>query len=488
MYNFETLVEEHKEYGIVTAVKKPIVIVNGLPSVQLSEIVVTEGGAPGQVIALDEEKVELLFFESTNIEVGSKVTRSGTKLTIPVSDRVLGNLITPLGKNLITHKVPQYKESRIIDIPPLSIKQRAPVQESLFTGVSIVDNTVPLGKGQRELILGDRKTGKTSFLFSTLKTQIQQGSIVIYAMIGKKINEIKRLQNMLEEENLLDQVVIVASRADDSPSLIYITPFSAMTIAEYFRDSGKNCLVILDDLSTHAKFYREISLVAGRFPGRDSYPGDIFYTHARLLERAGNYNVNEEKTAAITCLPVAETTQNDLSDYIVSNLIGITDGHLLFDVDNFIKGRRPAVNPFLSVTRVGRQTQSILRQEISQELITFLTSYEEALTFSHFGAELTDEIRTTLKKGSELYAFFDQPATLSVPIQVQLVCFGLIWSGIFSKDVSLLAEVRNGLVSSYSENGEAGDLINDITDCKDIQTLLKNVVKNKESLSRYITI
>ncbi len=215
------------------------------------------------------------------------------------------------------------------------------------------------------------------------------------------------MRDFIIQQQLYDQVVMIVTTSQDSPSMIHIAPFSAMTLAEYFRDQGKEVLIVLDDLTTHAKYYREVSLLVKRFPGRDSYPGDIFYTHARLLERAGNYQVADQQVA-ITCLPVAETTENDLTDYIVSNLIGITDGHILFDHTEFIKGRRPAINPLASVTRVGKQTQSELEQDLTQQLTQFIGKYRRSVNYSHFGSELSEEIRKLLKLGEEVYRFFTQ--------------------------------------------------------------------------------
>ena len=287
---------------------------------------------------------------------------------------------------------------------------------------------VPLGKGQRELIIGDRETGKTDFLLQTMLSQARQGSVCIYAAIGKKKIDIKKVEEYLTNNNIMKDTVLMITSSVEPLGVIYLTPYSAMTLAEHFRDSGRNVLLVLDNLTTHAKFYREIALLSKKFPGRGSYPGDIFYTHSRLLERAGNY-----KTASITCLPVAETVEGDISGFIQTNLMSITDGHVFFDKDLFAEGRRPAINYFLSVTRVGRQTQTKLRWGLNRELNSLLTLYEKAQRFSHFGAEVSEGIKTTLETGDKIIKFFDQPIGKIMQLNVQIVLFSLIWLGVIKE-------------------------------------------------------
>ena len=228
----------------------------------------------------------------------------------------------------------------------------------------------------------------------------------------------------------MKSTIIVASSLEDPAGIIFLAPYAAMTIAEYFRDLGVNVLIVLDDLFTHAKFYREISLLGKKFPGRNSYPGDIFYTHARLLERAGNF-IHDKTEASITCLAVAETQSGDLSGYIQTNLMSMTDGHIYFDNDLFAQGRRPAINPFLSVTRVGRQTQTDVQRQINRELISFLTLFDKMQSFSHFGAEATASVKHTLATGEKIYSFFDQTELSLLPSTLQIYLFCLIWSGLW---------------------------------------------------------
>ena len=243
----------------------------------------------------------------------------------------------------------------------------------MFTGMTLVDLMIPLGRGQRELVLGDRKTGKTQFLLQAALAQASVGTVCVYACIGKKKAEILRVKEFFAKEGILDKTVIVASSSQDSTGEIFTCPYTAMAVAEFFRDRGQDTLVLLDDMTTHAKFYREMSLLLRKFPGRDSYPGDIFHIHSKLLERSGNFVIKKdgnEMDVAITCLPAAETIQGDLTGYIQTNLMSMTDGHIYFDNELFFKGRRPAINPFISVTRVGYQTQTSLRKEMWAALVS----------------------------------------------------------------------------------------------------------------------
>ena len=364
-----------QEIGYVEKTTNAIIHASGLPNAKPGEIVVFENGELGQILGLTQDLIEILIFSVTPPRTGDKVARTNQFLEIPVGTELLGNVISPLGYSLENLKnIKKPKESMQIYSNPEGILKRKTITRQLETGVSIVDLVLPIGYGQRELVIGDRKTGKTNFLLQTVITQAKKGNICVYAAIGKKMIDIKALKEFFAKNNILKNVVIVASGSEHAPGITYIVPYSAMTIAEYFRDSGKDVLLILDDLSVHAKFYREISLLGKRFPGRNSYPGDIFFRHAALLERGGNF-ITEKGERAITCLPVVETAQGDLSGYIQTNLMSMTDGHLYFDSDMFTKGQRPAINPFLSVTRVGRQTQTPVQRQINREVLNFLTLF-----------------------------------------------------------------------------------------------------------------
>lgn len=426
---FHKLLEDTGEVGYVEMVSHELAYVSGLPSVHAKELVVFETGQLGQILALTQDHAEVLVYSKTPLQVGIRTARTGKSLQIPVGEELVGHIIDPFGNPLFSSEdFISPKDYRVADIHAGGINTRMKIEQTLETGVSVVDLMIPLGKGQRELIIGDRETGKSDFLMQTLLTQARQGSVCIYCAIGGKKIEVKKIDEYLINNNIKKNTIVVTSTSMDPLGTIFLTPYTAMTIAEYFRDMGKNVVLVLDNLTTHAKFYREISLLAKKFPGRGSYPGDIFYTHSRLLERAGSYNVNG-KEVTITCLPVAETVEGDISGFIQTNLMSITDGHIFFDKDLFSEGRRPAINYFLSVTRVGRQTQSKLRWGLNRELNSLLTLFDRAQRFAHFGAEVSEGIKSTLQTGDKIVKFFDQPMGKIVPLNIQILIFSLIWVG-----------------------------------------------------------
>lgn len=476
MRDFNTYLTETEEIGYVEQVADSIIYVSGLPNIKPEEIVIFETGEFGQVFTIDTETVEILIFSQNSVKPGTRVTRTNETLRVPVGTELLGKVIDSLGIPIESTKPSKMPSLTMpVNSVPQGIIKRKAITKTLETGVLIVDMAIPLGHGQRELIAGDRKTGKTSFLTKTILNQTRQGNICIYAAVGKKKIDVKKIQEFFEKQGVMDKMVIVASGSEDATGLIFLTPYTAMTISEFFRDQGKNVLLVLDDLSTHAKFYRELSLLGRRFPGRNSYPSDIFYTHARLMERAGNF-ITDKGEASITCLPVAETTQGDLSGYIETNLMSMTDGHLYFDKDLFYLGRRPAINPFLSVTRVGRQTQSNLRREINREIISFLNLYEKMQSFIHFGAELNENIRATLLTGARIIQFFSQYTNEVVKINVQIVLFGMLWANLWeNKELITIREDMQKVIHAYDQD-------------KKIQELMDNIVTQNDSFNKLLRI
>ncbi len=482
---FEELMEKTGEYGVVYQVSHPIVFIEGLPKVKTNEVVMFETGQKGEVFTINRGKIEARVFSHEPIRVGTRVARTDQLLSVPVGPELLGQTITPLGEPLDpTVSFTPPKELRNLDVKPLGISARQKISTPLATGITLVDLLIPLGRGQRELIIGDRKTGKTSILMTTIRKQVDEGVVAIYAAIAKKKSEIKKLQAFFEAEGITDKVIIVATSSYDSPSLIYQTPYAAMSIAEYFRDKGQHTLLILDDLSTHAKFYRELSLLARRFPGRDSYPGDIFYVHSKLLERAGNFKHADPliKEVSITCLPVIEIVEGDFTGYVSTNVMGITDGHIYLDSNIYYQGMRPAVNIPLSVTRVGRQAMDKLSREVNKNLTAFLTNYDKVLNLSHFGQELTDDVKRDLRLGDMIYKLFNQAYQITVPFSVQLILLSMILQDCIPNKEAL-EKVRNGLINAYTFPHYGGQrLIFDIKNTKEIKEFNENVLKNKEKL------
>jgi F-type H+/Na+-transporting ATPase subunit alpha len=444
MLTFEKALKDTSEIGIVSQVIHVLALVTGIPNARIDEIVIFDNGEMGQVIAINQH-AEILMLGRGEVKVDSKVARTGKFLDVAVGPELLGKVIDPLGNSLyepFTIANPVYHP---IERTPDKILNRDLIREPLVTGVPIVDLVVPLGRGQRELLVGDQKTGKTAFLLQTVANQASHGNICVYSAIGKKKTSIRRFAKRFKDWGVDKNVVMVASGSSDSPGLIFINPYVAMTIAEYFRDQGRDVVLILDDLSTHAKYYREISLLGKRFPGRNSYPGDIFYVHSRLLERAGKF-----VKGSITVLPVVDTVLGDLSGFIQTNIMSMTDGHLYFDTEYSNLGRHPAVNPFLSVTRVGFQTQTGLTRDVSRKLSAFLVEIEKLRQFLHFGAELSEETLKTIATGERLIAFFNQPTEVVIPLNVSVFVVAAIMGGIWrDAEISVMKAIIDTFRSEY---------------------------------------
>lgn len=484
MKNFNYYLESIKEVGFVEKASSAIIRVSGLPKIKPDEIVIFEDNKIGVALSCSPENVQILVFSKDPIGHDMKVVRTNETLQVPVGNELLGKTIDPLGNPLTAMKAYRKpSQFRNVNNVPSGILSRKTIDKQFETGVPVVDLVMPLGVGQRELIIGDRKTGKTNFLMQVILAQAKQNNICIYAAIGKKKLDIKDAEEFFRKQGISDRIVIVATGFNDPIGLIYLTPFTAMTIAEYFRDEGHNVLLVLDDLTTHAKFYREIALLEEKFPGRNSYPGDVFYTHAKLLERAGNF-VTEKGEKAITCLPIAETMQGDLSGYIQTNIMSMTDGHLYFDSDLFAKGRRPAINPFLSVTRVGRQTQSTLKRSINREILSFLTISEKMQNFTHFGAELTDSTKVTLAIGEKVVQFLSQSQSTVIPVNLQLLLFSLLWDSILqNKNVEPIGADIDKILDSYSKKSDLNKEINQmIENTPSFNDLLKIMREKGEAL------
>lgn len=482
---FNELLEKSGEYGVVYQVAHPIVFIEGLPKVKSHEVIVFETGQKAEVFAINRGKVEARIFSHEPVRVGTMVTRTDQLLSVPVGPEVLGHALNPLGEVLDSNvKYTPPTTLRDLDAKPAGISGRQKITKPLITGVSLVDLMIPLGIGQRELIIGDRKTGKTSLLMTTIKNQIFEGNTVIYAAIAKKKSDIKKLQEFFEHEKVMSKVCIVATSSYDSPTLIFHTPYAAMAIAEYFRDQGINTILVLDDLSTHAKFYRELSLLARRFPGRDSYPGDIFYVHSKLLERAGNFKHKEKGEVSITCLPVVEIVEGDFTGYISTNVMGITDGHIYLDANIYYQGMRPAVNVPLSVTRVGRQTLDKLSREVNKELTAFLADFSKLQSVSHFGQELTDDVKKSLRLGDMINDFFSQPYQEIVPHKVQLIIVSMIMQDMLQGKEDLV-KAKKALIACYYDRSKQ-KLIYDLTEAKELKDFNETVLKHKKELSELI--
>jgi len=469
---FEQLLNKFEEVGIVEQVNGSVVTVSGLPSVRMREIVVLEDGKTGVVFALKEGVIQILIFSPTPVRIGEKVARSGCFPAYKPDENLLGKTISPV-PNVFSDDKNIYP----YETAPLGVKDRTLINQQFHTGVMLVDMLITLGKGQKELVIGDRKTGKTSFVQQSVISHAMSGGICVYTAIGKQSNEIKRMENYFREIGIIEKVIIVLSQASDSAAEIFFAPYAAMAIAEYHRDLGKDVLVVFDDLSAHAATYREISLAAGRFPGRNAYPPDMFYVHASLLERAGSY-----KKGTITCLPIADTALGDISGYIYTNLMAITDGHLYFDLELYNAGQRPAISPFLSVTRVGRQTQSTLGQEISRRLTRFLVQVKEIQDLAHFGSGLSEANQKTLSLGKRIYTILDQRDEQIAHVNLGYILFAGVWGNIWvEKTEEQLHEIRSKAINRYYSQPNFKQIVdNMIEKSSNLNDLIANLVQAGE--------
>jgi F-type H+-transporting ATPase subunit alpha len=485
MDDFNKYLEKKGEIGYVEQIVHSICYVKGLPQAHPGELVVFESGDLGQVFSLNRDDVEVLLLTRGVINLGNRVARTGEPIKVAVGNALLGRIIDSLGRPLDGGGALKDVGWRTISQRPPAIMERVQVQKPLETGVGLVDTVVPLGKGQRELVIGDRKTGKTQFLLQTILSQARKGAVCIYAVIGQRNVDIKRLGEFFKEQEISANTIVVGSSSSDPSGLIFLTPYTAMTIAEFFRDNGMDVLLILDDLTSHARYYREISLLAKRFPGRSSYPGDIFYIHARLLERAGNF-----QKGSITCLPSAESILGDLSGYIQTNIMAMTDGHIYFDIDLFTQGQRPAVNPFLSVTRVGHQTQTPLQRDISREVLSFLVENERMKSFMHFGAEVGENIRTILNLGDRLTSFFNQRALETVPVNVSMLILAGLWTGIWKEiEIGKMERQMEQITLDYqTDKNYKKEVDNFISSSERFSQLIDNLRQNDEIILKKISM
>lgn len=474
---FEEALKTFAEVGFVEEIHQAVIRVTGLPHAHVDEVVLFENGAKGFVYSLDDLTIDVILINDESVSIDERVARTGKPVTIDLSPETVGQAIDSLGSPIgYTTPVTGKKVTRLLFSPVPGIGARVPIVDSFKTGLAVVDVTIPLGRGQRELVLGDRKTGKTQLLLQILRNQVSTGSICIYCAIGKRETEIFELIQELKNPLYKNSVITIASSGREGVGKIYLTPFAAMAVAEYFRDLGKEVFLILDDLSTHAQFYREMALIARRFPGRSSYPGDIFHLHAQLLERAGAFQLSNGKRASITCMPVAQSVFGDITGYITTNLMSMTDGHLYLDTEIFDEGRRPAVNPFLSVTRVGHETQTPLLRDLSREVTSFLITYRRAQEFSHFGSEVSISVRDTLIRGKLVYALFDQSSDILLPVEYVAFILAHIWAGSMKNiDVDeLKLKIPKGLKKLASDPTYKASFDN-ILQSKDFKELVSKV-------------
>ncbi len=411
------------EVGTVISVGDGIARIHGVERAMAGEMLEFPNGLYGIALNLEEESVgAVLLGRSTQIKEGDTVKRTGRIISVPVGDEMLGRVVNSLGQPIDGKGPIAAKQFSPIERLAPGVTDRSPVKEPLQTGLKAIDGMVPIGRGQRELIIGDRQTGKTAVAIDTIINQKGLGVICIYNAIGQKQSTIAQVVRTLEEAGAMEYTIVVAAGASDPAPLLYISPYSACTIGEFFRDTGRHALVVYDDLSKHAQSYREISLLLRRPPGREAYPGDVFYLHSRLLERAAKVK-KELGGGSLTALPIIETQAGDLSAYIPTNVISITDGQIFLEADLFNQGVRPAINVGNSVSRVGGSAQIKAMRQVAGTLRLDLAQYRELAAFAQFGSDLDQATQRQLNRGKRLTEILKQPQyrPLSVEKQVAIV-------------------------------------------------------------------
>ncbi|MFC1842741.1 F0F1 ATP synthase subunit alpha [Candidatus Dependentiae bacterium] len=415
--------EKLGEIGIVVKVGDNICQIHGLTNAVYNELIEFEGGNKGIIFNLDEESVDVFLLDGSIIVEELEIAkRTGSVLKTPVGDNFLGRVINALGKPIDALGEIKAAEYRPIETVIPSIIERSPVNESLETGIIAIDALIPIGKGQRELIIGNRSTGKTAIAIDAILHQKDQDVICIYVSIGLRQTNLARTVRLLEENGALNYTVVISADSSEAVLNQYLAPYVGCTIAEYFRDQGKDVLIVYDDLSNHAIAFREMSLLLRRAPGREAYPGDVFYLHSRLLERAGKL----ASGGSITALPIIQTQSDDISAYIPTNLISITDGQIILDTKLFNQGIRPAVNVELSVSRVGGAAQTKAIKKMTKALRLELAQYHELLDFSQFGTELDEASQRQLERGAIAVEILKQPQYVTYSfVEQSLILFAL---------------------------------------------------------------
>ena len=441
--------------GTVLEVGDGIARIYGLSNAMSGELLKFENGVMGMALNLEEDNVgAVIFGETEGIKEGSLVKSTGKVAEVPAGEGVLGRVVNALGNPIDGKGSIENSKYMKIERPAYGIIDRKPVSEPLQTGIKAIDGMFPIGKGQRELIIGDRQTGKTAIAIDTIINQKNSGIICIYVAIGQKRSTVAQIHKKLEELEAADYTVIVAATASESAPLQYLAPYAGVAMGEYFMEQGKHVLIVYDDLSKHAVAYREMSLLLRRPPGREAYPGDVFYLHSRLLERAAKLS-DELGGGSITALPIVETKAGDISAYIPTNVISITDGQIFLETDLFNSGFRPAINPGVSVSRVGGSAQIKAMKQVASKVKLELAQYNELLAFTQFGSDLDKATRDQLNRGARIMEVLKQKQYNTYKVEEQVVSFYCATNGYFDTiPVEKVKSFEHDLIESLRDNSE----------------------------------
>ena len=423
---------EQSETGTVLTVGDGISRVSGLAGCMSGELLEFEDGTFGMAQNLEETSVSVVLFGSDQgISEGQTVKRTGKVVSVPVGEAMIGRVVNAIGQPIDGAGPIETSEYRAVESPAPGICDRQPVKEPLQTGIKAIDSMIPIGRGQRELIIGDRQTGKTTIAVDTIINQKGKDVICIYVAIGQKRSTVAGLVSQLQESGAMDYTIVVAATASESSPLQYIAPYSGCAMGEYFMNKGKHVLIVYDDLSKHAVAYRALSLLIRRPPGREAYPGDVFYLHSRLLERAAKLSA-EKGGGSVTALPIIETQAGDVSAYIPTNVISITDGQIFLETELFHSGIMPAVNPGISVSRVGGNAQIKAMKKVAGTLKLVYSQYRELQSFAQFGSDLDADTKARLAQGERIVEVLKQGRSMPVPVEKQVAILYAVVNGVLS--------------------------------------------------------
>jgi F-type H+-transporting ATPase subunit alpha len=483
-----------EEVGRVIEVGDGIARVYGLRDIMANELVQFKDNVYGMALNLEEDNVGCIILgDDIEIKEGDVVKRTKNIVCVPVGEELLGRVINPLGMPLDGKGTIKDKETRPIERKALGVVKRIPVKEPVQTGLKAIDSMIPIGRGQRELIIGDRQTGKTAIALDTIINQRDSDIYCIYVAIGQKESSVAKVVESFKENGAMDYTVVVSATASDPPAFQYIAPYAGASIGEYFRDNGKHALIVFDDLSKHAVAYRELSLLLRRPPGREAYPGDIFYLHSRLLERASKLN-DKLGGGSLTALPIIETKAGEISAYIPTNVISITDGQIYLETRLFNSGVRPAVNVGLSVSRVGGNAQVKSMKDVAGRLRIELAQFRELESFVKFGAELDKETQRQLIRGNRLVEILKQNQYEPLPVEKQIAIIFMANNGYLDdfplsiiKDIE--KELFNQLETSYKDLGKKLLTADGMTEeiekelhklCKDVKSSFEHEIRTPD--------
>jgi F-type H+-transporting ATPase subunit alpha len=450
-----------EKVGIVVRVGDGVAWIHGLRDAGYSEVLHIEtnnGVVEAFALNLMEDEIgAVLLGSDAEVRAGAKVTLKGEVLSVPVGPELLGRVVDPLGRPLDGGAPIKTKQTGLVEREAIGVMGRKSVHEPLMTGIVSIDAMFPIGRGQRELIIGDRQTGKTSIAIDTMINQAKQksGVVNVYVAIGQKLSKVARLVDRLKEEGVMDQTIIVATGPSDPASLLYLAPYAGTAMGEYFRDNSQHALMIYDDLTKHAVAYRQMSLLLRRPPGREAYPGDVFYLHSRLLERSAKLS-DELGAGSLTALPIIETQAGDISAYIPTNVISITDGQIFLETDLFYQGVRPAISAGLSVSRVGGAAQTKAVKAVGSHLKLGLSQFRELASFAQFGSDLDEATKSQIDRGQRLTELLKQPQYQPMSIWEQYVSIAAVTRGMFDTvSVSKIKDAQTALMTRlWSEHKE----------------------------------